>query len=286
MMQPIPTSELILNPNGSIYHLHLLPEQIGDIILTVGDPNRVEQVSRHFDKVDIRIQKREFITHTGQLNGKRVSVISSGMGTDNIEILITELDALVNIDLETRLPKTQTKSLSVIRLGTSGALQPDIPLDSLLVSNYAIGLDTLMCFYNLPQSPVEQSIVQNLRQDLQLPFTPYAVACDASLRNQFAHDMILGNTITCPGFYAPQGRKLRLSPKNDAYIKTLVGFEHKGFKFTNFEMETAGYYAMAQLLGHKILSVNAIIASRITHKFSSNPQKTIDKMIETVLERV
>lgn len=285
-MKPIPSSELILNPNGSIYHLYLLPEQISDIILTVGDPNRVELVSRHFDKVEFRMQKREFITHTGQINGKRVTVISSGMGTDNIEILMTELDALVNIDLKTRTPKSDTRSLSIIRLGTSGSLQSDIPLDSLLVSNYAIGLDTLMCFYDLPQSPIEQSIVKNLRLDLQLPFTPYAVEADQSLKQQFAHDMIPGNTITCPGFYAPQGRKLRLAPKNNEYIDTLVKFEHKGFKLTNFEMETAGYYAMAHLLGHKILSINAIIASRITHEFSSNPQKTIDKMIETVLERI
>ncbi|HAS40342.1 MAG TPA: phosphorylase [Microscillaceae bacterium] len=285
-MNPIPSSELILNPNGSIYHLYLLPEQIGDTIFTVGDPNRVEQVSRHFDKVEFRMQKREFITHTGQLNGKRVSVISSGMGTDNIEILLTELDALANIDLKTRTPKSETRALSIIRLGTSGALQPDVPLDSLLVSDYAIGLDTLMCFYDLPQSPIELSIVKNLRHDLQLPFTPYAVAADPDLKQQFAHDMVPGNTITCPGFYAPQGRKLRLAPKNPDYIPTLVNFEHKGFKLTNFEMETAGYYAMAHLLGHKILSINAIIASRTSHEFSPNPQKTIDKMIETVLERL
>lgn len=285
-MQPIPSSELILSPNGSIYHLHLLPEQIGDIILTVGDPNRVEMVSRYFDKIELRIQKREFITHTGQLNGKRVSVISSGMGTDNIEILMTELDALVNIDLQTRTPNSQHRSLSVIRLGTSGALQPDVPLDSLLVSDYGIGLDTLMCFYNLPQTTTEQAIGQSLQQQLHLPFTPYAVECDAALKQQFAHDMIPGNTLTCPGFYAPQGRKLRLSPKNEHYIDTLVNFAHNDFRLTNFEMETSGYYSMGKLLGHKMLSVNAIIASRITHKFSPNPQKTVERMIETVLERV
>ena len=285
-MQPIPSSELILSPNGSIYHLHLLPEQIGDTILTVGDPNRVEMVSRHFDKIELRIQKREFVTHTGLLNGKRVTAISSGMGTDNIEILMTELDALVNIDLETRTPKATHRSLSIIRLGTSGALQEDIPLDSLLVSEYGIGLDTLMCFYNLPQSEDEAAIGQKLQQNLQLPFTPYAVTCDADLQKQFAFDMLPGNTLTCPGFYAPQGRKLRLTPKNTQYLQQLFNFRHQDFKLTNFEMETAGYYAMAKLLGHKMLSVNAIIASRISHQFSSNPQKVIEKMIETVLERV
>ncbi|EAY31485.1 nucleoside phosphorylase [Microscilla marina] len=285
-MQPIPSSELILSPNGSIYHLHLLPEQIADTILTVGDPNRVEMVSRYFDKIELRIQKREFVTHTGLLNGKRVTVISSGMGTDNIEILMTELDALVNIDLKTRTPNPSTRSLSIIRLGTSGALQQDIPLDSLLVSEYGIGLDTLMCFYNLPQTENEMAIGKKLQQNLALPFTPYAVACDTDLKKQFAFDMLPGNTLTCPGFYAPQGRKLRLSPKNSEYIEKLVNFNHKNFKLTNFEMETSGYYAMAKLLGHKILSVNAIIASRINHQFSSNPQKVIERMIETVLERV
>ncbi|WP_299454215.1 nucleoside phosphorylase [uncultured Microscilla sp.] len=285
-MQPIPSSELILSPNGSIYHLHLLPEQIADTILTVGDPNRVEMVSRYFDKIELRIQKREFVTHTGLLNGKRVTVISSGMGTDNIEILMTELDALVNIDLKTRTPKPSTRSLSIIRLGTSGALQQDIPLDSLLVSEYGIGLDTLMCFYNLPQTENEAAIGQKLQQNLELPFTPYAVACDTNLKNQFAFDMLPGNTLTCPGFYAPQGRKLRLSPKNSEYIEKLVNFNHNNFKLTNFEMETSGYYAMAKLLGHKILSINAIIASRINHQFSANPQKVIERMIETVLERV
>ncbi len=287
-MQQIPESELILNPDGSIYHLNLRPEHIADTIITVGDPDRVPKVSRLFDKVEHKIQKREFVTHTGVLNGKRLTVMSTGMGTDNIDIALNELDALVNIDLQTRQIKEQLTSLNIIRIGTSGCLQADIPVDSLLFSEHAIGLDGLMHYYHLNPEKEEQNFTGQLDQHLdESDITkPYMVAGSGELIKQLTVGMIPGITLTCPGFYAPQGRVLRLASNTDNFIKKLNSFRYKNSRLTNFEMETAGIYGMAKILGHKALSCNAILANRITHEFSQQPQKVVEDLIEMVLERV
>ncbi|KAA9340593.1 nucleoside phosphorylase [Adhaeribacter soli] len=287
-MQAIPESELILNPDGSVYHLNLLPEHISDTIITVGDPERVAKVSRYFDSIEIEVAKREFITHTGYYKGKRLTVISTGMGTDNIDILMNELDALVNIDLLTRIPVAEEDriSLKIIRVGTSGALQSSVPLGGLLASNYAIGLDSLMQFYPLVQTDFENSISEGLKAQLGLPFAPYCVQGSESLRQKIAFDMIPGNTLTCPGFYAPQGRVLRVPLKNEQLIQAYHSFQFEDFKITNFEMETAGYYSLGRLLGHEMLSLNAIVADRVNHRFAENADETINDLILKVLDRV
>lgn len=282
----IPESELIINKDGSIYHLNLLPEHIADTIITVGDPGRVHKITQYFDSIDFEMNKREFITHTGTFNKKRITVISSGMGTDNVEILLTELDALANIDLKKRQLKEKHTRLNIIRIGTSGSLHADIPVDSLLVSQAAIGLDTLMCFYQLPQSDLEIDISRQMQEKLNLPFQPYCVNGSEQLRERLAHDMRGGNTVTCPGFYAPQGRRLRLGLKLPTLINELAYFHPHDFWITNFEMETAGYYALGRLLDHQVLSLNAMVANRITNQFSKDPDKTIDMLVKKVLERI
>ena len=282
----ISETDLILNPDGSVYHLNLLPKHISDTIITVGDPSRVYMVSQFFDEVEFEMNKREFITHVGKFNNKRITVISTGIGTDNIEIFFTELDALVNIDLKTREPKTRKRKLKIIRIGTSGALQEDIPVGSHLASDYAVGLDNLMNFYDLPMDDVEAGIAHDLQRKTGLPFMPYVVRGSQSLREQIGFDMMQGNTVTCPGFYAPQGRELRLPLRYPKLLEDL-NYYHKGeFWLSNFEMETSGYYALARLLGHDALSVNAIIANRIKNKFSKNPNKIVEALIKKVLERV
>ena len=282
----ISETDLILNPDGSVYHLNLLPKHISDTIITVGDPSRVYMVSQFFDEVEFEMNKREFITHVGKFNNKRITVISTGIGTDNIEIFFTELDALVNIDLKTREPKARKRKLKIIRIGTSGALQEDIPVGSHLASDYAVGLDNLMNFYDLPMDDVEAGIAHDLQRKTGLPFMPYVVRGSQSLREQIGFDMMQGNTVTCPGFYAPQGRELRLPLRYPKLLEDL-NYYHKGeFWLSNFEMETSGYYALARLLGHDALSVNAIIANRIKNKFSKNPTKIVEALIKKVLERV
>ena len=285
-MSQISETDLILNEDGSVYHLSLKPEHISDTIITVGDPNRVHSVSKHFDEIEFEMNKREFITHIGNYKGNRITVISTGMGTDNIEIFFTELDALANIDLETRTVKPEHRKLNIIRIGTSGAMQEDIPLDSHLVSDYAIGLDTLMCFYNLPQNDLEDRIVSKIQNETGISFTPYIARASQYLMDKIGKEMILGNTVTCPGFYAPQGRKVRLDLKHPSLIDDLNCFHDDDFWLTNFEMETAGYYALAKLLGHEMLSVNAIIANRITNKFSPNAHKVVDNLILKVLNKI
>ncbi len=287
-MPRISETDLILNPDGSVYHLNLLPKHISDTIITVGDPSRVYKVSQHFDDVDFEMNKREFITHVGRYKGKKITVMSTGIGTDNVEIFFTEIDALVNLDLKTREPKSRKKKLKVVRIGTSGALQEDIPLGSHLYSNYAVGLDNLMQFYELPMDEFETKIAADIQSKTGLPFTPYMVAGSEMLKEQIGFDMIAGNTITTPGFYAPQGRVVRAQNKLPKLLDDLNYYHNKSSDFwlTNFEMETAGYYAMARLLGHEVLSVNAIIANRIKGKFSKDPDKVIDSLIKHVLERI
>jgi uridine phosphorylase len=286
-MARISEADLILNKDGSVYHLNLLPSHIADTVIAVGDPDRVEGVSKYFDKVEVRIQKREFVTHVGKLNGKSITVISTGMGTDNVEIFFTELDALVNIDLSTRLPKEKKRRLQVIRIGTSGSLQEDIPLDTHLITEYAVGLDTLMHFYNLEMDELEKGMAKDIQTKTSLPFTPYVVSGSPSLLQQFGGEMIVGNTVTTPGFYAPQGRMLRNSLRHPQLLEKLRSYSHEGktFRLTNFEMETAGYYSLARLLGHQAISVNAIVANRVKNTFSKEPGEVVDRLIKKVLNR-
>jgi uridine phosphorylase len=280
-MRQIPETELILHPDGSVYHLRLRPEQLGNLVFTVGDPDRVPAVSQHLDQIDFKLQNREFITHTGWKNGHRVSVISTGMGTDNIEILMTELDALVNVDLQTREVKSQKTSLQIIRIGTSGSLQEDIPTGTLLASELAIGMDTLMAYY--PPLSGTQDLAQAIQAELGLTFRPYQAAASRLLLDQLSPEIPRGVTLTCPGFYAPQGREVRLKPRFEHMIERLAALRVQGRFLTNFEMETAGYYALGELLGHEVLSLNAILANRPLKKFDAAGEKTVERAIETAL---
>jgi uridine phosphorylase len=283
----ITTTDLILNKDGSVYHLNLLPEDLADDIITVGDPDRVGEVSKHFDKVELRKGKREFITHTGYIGSKRISVISTGIGTDNIDIVLNELDALVNIDLDRRVYLDKLKSLNIIRIGTSGAMQTDIPIDSILVSEYAVGLDALMAFYTYEASREEKAILRALVSQAPAfkPLKPYVCAASKLLLRKIGKDLPRGITVTAPGFYAPQGRELRYTKSIPNFIKQLSGISKDNFRLTNLEMETSGIYGLANILGHQAISVNAILASRVKYEFSKNPGKTIDKTIKLVLER-
>ena len=280
-MRQIPESELILHPDGSVFHLRLLPKQLGDIVFTVGDPDRVATVSQHLDQIDFKLQNREFITHTGWKNGHHVSVISTGMGTDNIEILMTELDALVNVDLQTRQVKEKKTSLQIIRIGTSGSLQEDLPTGTLLASEIAIGMDTLMAYY--PELSGPQNFGQAIQAELGLSFRPYQAAASTKLLGMLDASIPRGITLTCPGFYAPQGREVRLKPRFEQLIERLAALRVEGRYLTNFEMETAGYYAMGELLGHDVLSLNAILVNRPLKKFAADGEKTVERAIQTAL---
>lgn len=282
----ISSTDLILHKDGSVYHLNLLPKNISDTIIAVGDPNRVYQVSKHFDSVDFEMNQREFITHTGTFKGKRLTVISTGIGTDNIEIFLTELDALVNIDLAKRQEKPTRRKLRIVRVGTSGAMQEDIPVGTHLVSENAVGLDNLMEFYHLDQSDIEKATGKDLQEKTGLALTPYVVSSSPMLVERIGFDMVKGNTITAPGFYAPQGRQVRLPLRYPKLLEQLTYFHRDGFWLTNFEMETAAYYAFGRLLGHEMLSVNAIIVNRIRNEYIKNAAATMDSLILKVLERI
>ncbi|AII50522.1 nucleoside phosphorylase [Hymenobacter sp. APR13] len=289
---PIPDSELIFNKDGSIYHLNLQPDHIADTIITVGDPERVPMVSQHFDSIETIISKREFVTHVGYYKGKRLAVISTGMGTDNIDILLNELDALVNIDFVTREPRPLEEriALRIVRVGTSGALQADIPIGSHLVSEHAVGLDSLMQFYPLVETGLEVAVGAGVQQALGLDYRPYCVRGNDLLREQLGAGMVVGNTLTCPGFYGPQGRVLRLDLRIPNLIEQFQNFRHESaegeFRLTNFEMETAGYYALGRLLGHEVVSLNAIVANRATGEFATNSEQVIGDLIQKTLDRL
>jgi uridine phosphorylase len=286
MDKKIPASELIINKDGSIYHLNLKPEHLASTVITVGDPDRVKMVSQYFDEIEFTTSKREFITHTGLYKGKRISVMSTGMGTDNIEIFMTELDALVNIDLETRTIKENHSTLDIIRIGTSGSMRQEIPAGTLLASKFGIGLDSLMNFYQNNYTELESKVGLEVQKTLALPFTPYCVEGSKKLLQQLGHDLVIGNTVTCPGFFGPQGRRVRLQPAIPDIIEKLSNLSIDGFQLTNFEMETAGYYAMGRLLGHEVLSLNAIVANRITHEYATNGEEVIDQLVFSTLEKL
>ncbi|OAD92421.1 phosphorylase [Aequorivita soesokkakensis] len=283
----IKDSELILNPDGSIYHLNLLPHQLADTIITVGDPDRVDAVSKYFDEIEFKVHKREFKTHTGSLNGKRISVISTGIGTDNIDIVFNELDALKNIDFETRTVKKELTSLEIIRIGTSGAIQPEIEIDSFLVSEKAIGFDNLLHFYG-DTSFLEEDFSEAFVSQTNLnskKSKPYVVSADEKLLKKFFSEKFRqGITATNVGFYGPQGRVLRLKLEDGKMNNKIQNFNFKGKKITNLEMETSGIYGMARLLGHRAISLNAILANRANGTFSKNPEKTIESLIKSTLE--
>ncbi len=279
----IPETDLILNPNNTIYHLHLGADEIPDWIITVGDPERVPKVTKYFDKIFLKRKHRQFHSHLGELGGKQILVISTGIGTDNIDIIINEIDALANIDLTNRKAKKNLRSLNFIRIGTSGAIQKDIPLDSILISDFAIGIDPLMQFYKSKRKSVPVGIIKKASIELSeiLHFSYWSKA-DHQLISKMGDGFLHGITITSPGFYGPQGRSLRLKA-NGFDIYSLSQIKYQKLQITNIEMETAGIYAMANALGHKAISVNAILANRISGQFSKQPGKTVDLCIKKVL---
>jgi uridine phosphorylase len=288
-MQKIQESELIINQRGAIYHLDLLPEELATNIITVGDPDRVGLVSRHFDEIEFTCQHREFVTHTGWLGKKRVSVISTGIGPDNIDIVLNELDALVNIDLVNRTVKPGHTSLNIIRVGTSGALQADIPVDSFVVSTHGLGIDNLLNFYRHEENEEEKQLLQAFITQTQLNSRishPYISRAGASLIKHFVKNFHHGITVTCPGFYGPQGRILRLGLSNPNLVDRLTQFSFGPHRITNFEMETSGIYGLGKILGHHCLSLSAIVANRVLKAFSKDGNKAVQRLIETTLENV
>ncbi len=283
----INASELILNADGSIYHLNLLPEDLASTVITVGDPDRVAKVSKYFDRIELKKGKREFITHTGYLGNKRLMVISTGIGTDNIDIVLNELDALANIDFANRTVKSTLSSLHIVRIGTSGAVQQDVEMGTILASAYGVGLDALMNYYRGSYDGEEQALQVELAKYFSaLNLNPYVAKAGAGLLDRIAFDLPKGVTLTAPGFYAPQGRTVRSTNTIPNFIDLINSFQYKGQRFTNLEMETAGIYALANMFGHQALSINAILASRVDGRFSSAPEEVVDKAIQLVLERI
>ncbi|TGD59650.1 nucleoside phosphorylase [Flavobacterium humi] len=288
-MTSIKSSELILNPDGSVYHLNLKPEHIAHDIIFVGDQNRVEKITQFFDTIEFSTQKREFKTQTGTLKGKRITVMSTGIGPDNIDIVMNELDALVNIDLETRLPKKDLTSLNIIRIGTSGSLQTDIPVDSFVMSKYGLGLDNMLRSYlieDISEQAIEDAFISHTNWDLKKG-RPYVIACSSKLEQFIESEKIhKGFTGTAGGFYGPQGRVLRLNIQDESLNSKMDSFNFNGIKMTNLEMETAAIYGLGKLLGHETLSLNAIIANRADGTFSADPYKAVDELIAYTLGKM
>ncbi len=282
MSKIIPASELILNQDGSVYHLNLKPGQIANKIITVGDPDRVKKVTQHFDSIDLEVSKREFFTQTGLYKGQRLTVISTGIGTDNIDIVFNELDALVNVDFRTRQVKEKLQQLEFIRIGTSGALQGNLAVDSTLVSAKAVGLDALMHYYNYQS---DEALLQQIPKYVE-GLIPYTAEASRDLLNRYAQGLTQGITVTAPGFYGPQGRSVRATPAKENYLDQLRAVSFNGLTCTNLEMETAGIYGLAKLLGHKAISFNALLANRSKGTFSTTPSETVSNLIKEVLERI
>lgn len=288
-MNSLAASEFILNKDGSIYHLNLLPENVADTVIVVGDPERVEKVTKYFDKVEIVVRKREFHTQTGFYRGKRITVISTGIGTDNIDIVLNELDALVNIDFKKREIKKLHTRLDIVRIGTSGSIQPEIPVDAFVQSELAVGFDSLMHYYQSEEVQLKdfnEALSDHLKLSKEKS-APYIVACDEELASHlFSEGVFKGFTGTNEGFYGPQGRVLRLPLQDNDLNRKLASFSHKGKKITNLEMESSAIYGLSKLLGHRAVSMNAIIANRATGTFSEDPAKTVDKLIQYTLDKL
>lgn len=288
-MKQIEASELIINNDGSIFHLHLKPEHLAETIILVGDQDRVDVISNFFDKIELKIQNREFVTHTGYYKGKRISVVSTGIGTDNIDIVVNELDAVVNIDLNTRTIKENKTKLNLIRIGTSGALQKNIPIDTFLVSEKAIGFDGLLNFYanrdQISDLEFEKAFVSYTSWNKQLA-SPYVVEASGKLLNSIGKDLMKGVTIAAPGFYGPQGRILRINLSDPDLNNKIENFEYKGQKITNFEMESSAIYGLSKHLGHNALTICNIIANRLTKEYSADYKKSIKKLVLLTLDRI
>lgn len=285
-MTRIPESELILNARGAIYHLDLRPEELAGTVITVGDPGRVAQVSKHFDEIEVKQSHREFITHTGRLGGKRISVVSSGIGTDNIDIVLNELDALANIDFETRTIKQERKSLNILRIGTCGSLQGDIGVDQPIAGTHGLGIDNLLNYYLLEPNEEEGQLLQQFITQTQLnsQFSrPYIANASMMLLKHFVDGFHTGITVTCPGFYGPQGRVLRLGLRQPDLVDALTKFSYGQHRIVNFEMETSAIYGLGRLLGHHCLSLNAVVANRVTKTFSKDGTAAVENLIVKAL---
>ncbi len=286
-MNRIAESELILNPRGAVYHLDLRPEEIASTVITVGDPDRVKEISKHFDLIEVKTRHREFITHTGYVGKKRLTVLSSGIGPDNIDIVLNELDALVNIDLSTREIKSKHGSLNIIRIGTCGSLQRDIPVDSFVTSTHGLGIDNLLNFYRHEQNQQEKELLHSFVTQTQLHGQigyPYISSAAASLIKNFVQGFHQGITVTCPGFYGPQGRVMRLGLKNPELINRLTDFRFGQYRIANFEMETSAIYGLGKLLGHHCLALNAVVANRVIKEFSKDSKAAIEKLITKFID--
>ena len=285
----IKSSELILNPDGSVYHLNLKPENIANDIIFVGDQERVSKITQHFDSIEFSTQKREFKTETGMYKGKRLTVQSTGIGPDNIDIVLNELDALVNVDLNTREIKPNHTALNIVRIGTSGSLQADIPVDSWVMSKYAIGLDNMLRSYLIEEHSVaelEDAFISQTNWDLRKG-RPTVVPCAEALENKiYSEKFQKGFTGTAGGFYGPQGRVVRLNIQDPQLNSKMDAFNYNGTRMTNLEMETSAIYGLGKLLGHNCLSLNAIIANRAVGEFSSKPEETVNELIKYTLDKL
>ncbi len=288
-MNRIAESELIINDRGAIYHLDLRPEELGHTIITVGDPGRVSEVSKHFDSIEVQRKHREFVTHTGLLGNKRISVISTGIGTDNIDIVLNELDALVNIDFENRTIKSNLTQLTIVRVGTSGSLQANIPVDSFVASTHGLGIDNLLNFYQWENNDEEMHIInafiEHTQIDKQLA-APFIASAGPAIQKHFVNGFHQGITVTCPGFYGPQGRVLRLRLTNPNLIDQLTQFRFGNHRISNFEMETSAIYGLGKLLGHHCLSLNAMVANRVAKTFSKDGNATVQALIMKTLDTI
>src|ERR1700761_8999178 len=285
-MNRISETDLILNADGSAYHLNLLPGEVADTVITVGDQDRVEGISKYFDEIELKKAKREFVTHTGTIGKKRFTVVSTGIGTDNIDIVLNELDALANIDFSTRTVKKTLTPLTIIRIGTSGSLQKDVPVDSFVASTHGLGIDNLLNFYRHDASEDESELLHSFATQTQLHHRlaqPYISGASATLLRHFTSGFHHGITVTCPGFYGPQGRVLRLGLTQPELLDRLTGFSYGPYRITNFEMETAGIYGLGKLLGHSCLSLSAIIANRVSQTVSSDGNAAVEKLIRNTL---
>ena len=289
MNQPIPASQLVLNNEGAIYHLNLHPDQLADNVIMVGDPGRVDMIASFFDKIEVKRQNRELVTRTGWFNGERITVLSTGMGTDNLDIVMNELDALANIDLKTRMPKETHRSLNLIRLGTCGALQPDIEPGNNVATRYAIGLDGLLYFYEkhkeVNEIAMRDAFIKQMDYPKDLP-KPYVVEGSKMLFDKLAEGYYQGVTATAPGFYGPQGRTLRMHlsyPENNNKIEN---FDYQGWRVCNFEMESSALYGLGKMMGHNCLTICVAIANRVTEKFTTDYHPYVRKLVESTLERL
>ncbi len=288
-MTKIAESELILNPDGSVYHLHLKPENLAETVIVVGDPGRVKEISKYFDKIEFSVQNRELFTHTGTLGSKRLTVLSTGMGTDNLDIVINELDAVVNIDLETRTPKQAHTKLNIIRLGTAGALQADIKPGDFVASSFGMGMDGLLYFYDKGKSVMNaglaEAFVNHVSWNENLPGI-YAVPCSDTLMDKLGKDLVHGITLTAPGFYGPQGRELRLKLAFPDLNRLIESFDYEGKRISNFEMETSALYGLGKMLGHDTLTICTIVANRVNQTYATDYHADIERLIKLVLNRL